>query len=78
MARKCVFTGSGPSVANSVSHSNIKTKRRQLPNLQKRKFWWAEGSRFVTLRLSTRAMRSIDKVGLQTYADQSGVDLSQF
>jgi large subunit ribosomal protein L28 len=78
MSRKCQFTGARPNVANNVSHSNIKTKKRQLPNLQKRKFWWAEGDRFVTLKLSTRAMRTIDKIGLQTFADASGVDLARF
>jgi large subunit ribosomal protein L28 len=78
MSRKCQFTGARPNVANNVSHSNIKTKKRQLPNLQKRKFWWTEGDRFVTLKLSTRAMRTIDKIGLQTFAEASGVDLSRF
>lgn len=78
MSRKCEFTGKRPNVANKVSHSNIKTKKRQLPNLQKRRFWWAEGGRWVTLRVSTRAMRSIDKVGLQAFADQSGVDLRRY
>lgn len=78
MARKCALTGARPNVANKVSHSNIKTKKRQLPNLQKRRFWWPEGGRFVTLRVSTRAMRSIDKLGLQAYADKQGVDLSGF
>lgn len=78
MSRKCIFTGKKPLVAHHVSHSNIKTKKRQLPNLQKRRFWWAEGNRFVTLRLSTRAMRSIDKKGLDAYAAECGVDLAQF
>lgn len=78
MARKCIFTGKRPNVANGVSHSNIKTKRRQLPNLQKRRFWWAEGNRFVTLKISTRAMRTIDKLGLDVYARQCGVDLAAF
>lgn len=78
MARKCMFTGKRPNVANKVSHSNIKTKTRQLPNLQYRNLWWAEDSRFVRLRLSTSALRTIDKIGLQTYADRSGIDLSAF
>ena len=77
MSRKCQFTGAKPNVANHVSHSNIKTKKRQLPNLQKRRFWWVEGDRFVTLKLTTRAMRTIDKVGLQAFADASGVDLAK-
>ena len=78
MARKCLFTGSRPNVANRVSHSNIKTKTRQLPSVQKRRFWWIEGGRWVTLKVSTRAMRTIDKIGLQTFAEASGVDLSRF
>ena len=49
MARKCTFTGKRPNVANRVSHSNIKTKKRQLPNLQYRNLWWAEGERFVEI-----------------------------
>lgn len=78
MARKCVFTGKRPNVANKVSHSNIKTKTRQLPNLQKRRFWWDEGGRFVTLRVSTSAMRTIDKLGLQAFAERVGVDLTRY
>lgn len=78
MARRCTFTGKRPNVANTVSHSNIKTKRRQLPNLQKRRFWWTGGGRFVTLKVSTSAMRTIDKLGLEVFARESGVDLTKF
>lgn len=78
MARKCIFTGKRPNVGNSVSHSNRKTKMRQFVNLQPKKLWWERESRFITLRLSTRAMRTIDKVGLQQFADQEGIDLGQF
>jgi large subunit ribosomal protein L28 len=78
MARKCMFTGKRPNVANSISHSNIKTKRRQFVNLHTKRFWWPSASKYVTLRLSTRAMRTIDKIGLEQYAMQSGVDLSQY
>jgi len=49
---------------NNVSHANNKTRRRFLPNLQKRRFWVASESRFVTLRVTTKAMRIIDKVGI--------------
>ncbi len=76
MARKCIFTGKRPNVANNRSHSNIQTKRRQIPNLQVKRLWWTEGNRFIIVRLTTRAMRSIDKLGLQVYADKAGVDLS--
>jgi len=78
MARKCAFTGKRPNVANKVSHSNRKSKKRQLPNLQSRRLWWAEGGRFVRVRLSTSAMRTIDRKGLQAYADECGVDLARF
>lgn len=78
MSRKCMFTGKRPRVANQVSHSNRKTKKRQLPNLQYKRLWWAEGGRFVRLRLSTSAMRTLDRKGLQAYADEAGIDLAQF
>lgn len=78
MARKCMFTGKRPNVANNVSHSNIKTKKRQLPNLQWRRLWWDEGDTFVRLRLSTRALRTIDKKGLGAFAAEQGIDLAQF
>jgi large subunit ribosomal protein L28 len=78
MARKCIFTGKRPNVGNSVSHSNRKTKMRQFVNLQPKKLWWDQENRFVSLRLSTRALRTIDKIGLQTFADQQNIDLGQF
>ncbi len=78
MASKCDLTGKRPNVANKVSHSNIKTKKRQLPNLQKRKLWFAEESRFVTLKISTSALRTVSKKGLKAYADEMGLDLSRY
>ncbi|MEQ1566019.1 MAG: 50S ribosomal protein L28 [Myxococcota bacterium] len=78
MARVCVFSGKRPNVAHKVSHSNIKTKRRQMPNLQSKRLWWEKEQRFVRIRLSTEALRTIGKKGLQTYADEAGVDLSQY
>jgi large subunit ribosomal protein L28 len=78
MARKCMFTGKRPNVGNTVSHSNRKSKMRQFVNLQHKKLWWPEGNRYVALRLSTRALRSIDKLGLENYASQTGIDLSMF
>ncbi|MCB9693939.1 MAG: 50S ribosomal protein L28 [Alphaproteobacteria bacterium] len=78
MARVCTFTGKRPNVANKVSHSNRKTKKRQLPNLHKKRLWWAEGDRFVTVKVSTAALRTIDKKGLQVFADESGIDLARF
>jgi ribosomal protein L28 len=64
MARVCQVTGKGPMVGNHVSHANNKTKRRFLPNLQSRRFWVESENRWVRLRVSTRALRTIDKVGI--------------
>ena len=64
MARVCQVTGKIPVGGNKVSHSNIKTKRRFLPNLQKKRFYLAEEDKWVTLKLSTEAIRTINKNGL--------------
>lgn len=66
MAKVCQVTGKKPIVGNSVSHSNIKTKRRFLPNLQKKRFFFAEEDRWVTLKVSAEALRTINKNGLST------------
>ena len=66
MAKVCQVTGKQPIVGNSVSHSNIKTKRRFLPNLQKKRFFFAEEDRWVTLKVSAEAIRTINKNGLST------------
>ena len=65
MAKKCPITGKGPMVGNNVSHANNKTKRRFLPNLQYKRFWVASAQRWVRLRVSTRGMRIIDKLGIE-------------
>ena len=78
MARKCIFTGKKPNVGNKISHSHRKSKKRQLPNLQQKRLWWEEGQRFVRVRVSTRALRTIDRKGLQNYADEVGLDLTSF
>jgi large subunit ribosomal protein L28 len=77
MSRICKFTGKRPHTANKVSHSNINTKKRQLPNLQTKRIWWPEGSRFVRIRLSTRAMRTLRKRSLDAWARESGIDLTK-
>ena len=64
MARVCQVTGKGPMVGNNVSHANNKTKRRFLPNLQSRRFWVESENRWVRLRVSTKALRTIDKNGI--------------
>jgi large subunit ribosomal protein L28 len=64
MARVCQVTGKKPMGGNKVSHSNIKTKRRFLPNLQKKRYFLAEEDKWITLKLSTEAIRTINKNGL--------------
>ena len=64
MARVCQVTGKGPMSGNNVSHANNKTKRRFLPNLQYRRFWVESENRWVRLRITTNALRTIDKVGI--------------
>ncbi|MDP2265560.1 MAG: 50S ribosomal protein L28 [Thiobacillus sp.] len=64
MARVCVVTGKKPMVGNNVSHANNRTKRRFLPNLQYRRFWVESENRWIRLRLSTAALRTIDKNGI--------------
>ena len=64
MARVCEVTGKKPIGGHYVSHSNIKTKRRFLPNLQTKRFYFAEEERWITLKVSTEAIRTINKKGL--------------
>ena len=64
MARVCKITGKGPMSGNNVSHANNKTKRRFLPNLQNRRFWVESENRWVSMRVSTAALRTIDKKGI--------------
>jgi len=66
MARVCQVTGKTPIGGHTVSHSNIKTKRRFLPNLKTKRFYFAEEDRWVTLKVSTEAIRTINKKGLAT------------
>ena len=64
MSRVCQVTGKRPVAGNNVSHSNAKTKRRFLPNLQRHRFWVESENRWVRLRISTKGIRIIDKKGI--------------
>ena len=66
MARVCQVTGKKPMVGNNVSHANNKTKRRFLPNLQNRKIWVESENRWVSMRITTAALRTIDKNGIDS------------
>lgn len=65
MSRKCILTGKRPMAGHKVSHANNKTKRRFLPNLVQHRFWLATEKRFIRLRLSAKALRIIDKKGIE-------------
>ncbi len=67
MSKVCQLTGKRPISGNHVSHSHHKTKRRFYPNLQKKKFYLPEEDRWVTLKVSTSAIRTITKKGLSAY-----------
>jgi len=65
MAKVCPVTGKRPLMGNNVSHANNKTRRRFLPNLQKRRLWVESKKRYITLRVTTRGLRIIDKHGIE-------------
>ena len=71
---KCEICGKKQMSGNKVSHSNIKTKKRQLPNLQTRRVWYEKEQRWVRLKLSTRALRTLRKKPLDKLAAQGRVD----
>jgi len=66
MARVCQVTGKKPITGNNVSFSQIKNKRRFLPNLQKKRYYLAEEDRWITLKVSAKGIRTINKKGLYT------------
>lgn len=65
MSRVCDVTGKKPMFGNNVSHAHNKSRRRFNINLQKKKFWLPDEKRYITLRVSTRGMRVIDKKGIR-------------
>lgn len=75
MSKKCNITGKKPSFGNNVPFSHKKTRRRWDPNIQKKRIWVPELNRFVKIRLSTRALRSIDRVGLLPFLRKKNLRL---
>ena len=74
MARVCQVTGKKPMVGNNVSHAQNKTKRRFLPNLQNRKFWVESENRWVSMRITNAALRTIDKNGIDSVLAEMRAD----
>ncbi|HOJ04380.1 MAG TPA: 50S ribosomal protein L28 [Bacteroidota bacterium] len=73
MARKCQITGKAPLVGNHVSHAHNRVKRRQLPNLQKKRIYVPELKRFITVRVSARAIKTINKNGAFVTLQKAGL-----
>jgi|TARA_B110000495_G_scaffold99213_1_gene85776 large subunit ribosomal protein L28 len=76
MSRVCKITGKRPRVANNVSKANNKTKRRQFPNLQSKKYFIPELGKTVRLSLSVKAIKTIDRYGLLPYLKKKGLSVT--
>ena len=76
MSRKCQISGKKPLVGNRVSKSNIKTKRKQYPNLQTKNIFVPELGRKVKLKLSVSSLKTIDKIGLLPYLKKENIKLT--
>ncbi len=76
MARKCSISGKKPLVGNNVSHANNKSKRRQLPNLQTKRIFVSELNRYVRVKISTRALKTVNQQGLLTYLAKKNLKLA--
>ena len=76
MSRKCQITGKKPLVGNKVSKSKIHTKRKQYPNLQTKKIYVPELGKNLRLKLSTNALKTIDKIGLMAFLKKQKLKLS--
>lgn len=63
MANICELTGKGPMSGNNVSHAHNKTRRRFMPNLQKKRIWVPEENKWVTVKATAKALKTLDKKG---------------
>lgn len=75
MSRKCKLSGKGPMSGHNVSFSQKKTKRRFMPNIQSKRVYIPELDRTVRIKMSVRAMRTVDKIGLMPYLRKQGLSL---
>jgi large subunit ribosomal protein L28 len=75
MARVCKITGKRPLVGNNVSHAHNKSKRRQYPNLQIKRIYVEHLGKYVRVRLSTRALKTVTRYGLMPYLKKQGLAL---
>tara|TARA_Y100001970_G_C13701850_1_gene587576 strand:- start:189 stop:428 length:240 start_codon:yes stop_codon:yes gene_type:complete len=75
MSRICKITGKRPRVGNNVSKANNKTKRKQYPNLQSKRVFIPETGQTVKLKLSTKGIKTLDRIGLQSYLNKNNLKL---
>ena len=78
MSRVCQLTGKRANTGYSVSHSHRRTKKLQEANLQIKRLWWEEGKRWVKLRISTKALKTIASKGLAVMAKEAGINLNHY
>jgi large subunit ribosomal protein L28 len=78
MSRQCQLTGKKANNSVSISFSHKRNKRLQHVNLQQKRIWWAEGKRFVSLQISTKAIKTLQKKGLAAFAKEAGLNLNKF
>ncbi|MBD1908846.1 MULTISPECIES: 50S ribosomal protein L28 [Cyanophyceae] len=78
MSRKCQLTGKKANNAFAISHSHRRTKKLQEANLQSKRIWWSQGNRWVKLRLSTKAIKTLQHKGLQAMANEAGINLNHY
>jgi large subunit ribosomal protein L28 len=76
MSKVCKVSGKRPLTGNNVSHAHNKTKRRQYPNLQTKRIYVEELGKFVKIRLSTRALKTVTRDGLMPYLKKQGLTLN--
>jgi len=76
MSKICQLSGKTAQTGNRVSHSKTKTNHRFDPNLQKKRLWSTAMNKFVTLRLSTSAIRTVDKIGFDAYVKRAGIKVN--
>ena len=78
MSRVCQLTGKRANNGYTVSHSHRRNKKLQEVNLQTKRLWWAEGKRWVKLRISTKALKTIETKGLAVMAKEAGLNLNLY
>ena len=78
MSRRCQLTGKKANNAYAISHSHRRTKKLQQANLQWKRVWWPEGKRWVKLRLSTKAIKTLNTKGIQAMATEPGINLNNY